>query len=167
MTLATSTTAGAPSARIVLLKEVVTGGFIFYSNYTSRKGTELEANPVAALLFHWGTLERQVRIEGRVQKIPVADSEAYFQSRPRGSQVSAVISHQSQVVGSRSELELRSRSVSELYRGQVIPRPINWGGYILAPHAIEFWQGRENRLHDRLLYTLQESGSWIVRRLAP
>lgn len=167
MTLATCSADGKPSARVVLLKGIMQEGFLFYTNYLSRKGTDLAANPAAALLFHWQALERQVRIEGMVRKTSAESSTAYFQSRPRGSQISAVISRQSQVVGSRQELEGRARTMSELYKGQSIPCPTTWGGFLVVPYSVEFWQGRENRLHDRLVYLLQEDGRWIVRRLAP
>jgi pyridoxamine 5'-phosphate oxidase len=158
---------GRPSARIVLIKAVDERGFVFFTNYESRKGRELSANPYASLLFHWIELERQVRIEGRVVKTSAADSDAYFASRPLGSRIGAWASNQSQVIESRSQLEVREREISLQY-GDNPPRPPHWGGYRLVPDAIEFWQGRPSRLHDRLLYTrAQEGGNWQIARLSP
>jgi len=166
MTLATTGTDGQPSARIVLLKSFDDRGFIFYTNYQSRKGQELSENPRASLLFYWPQLWRQVRIEGVVEKISPAESEAYFQSRPLGSKLGAWASNQSQVVDQRETLEARFAELQKRF-GEDIPRPEHWGGYRLKPNSIEFWQGRDNRLHDRLRYRLQEDGGWMIERLGP
>ena len=165
MTLATATMQGAPDARVVLLKGVEGGGFVFYTNYLSRKGKELEANPAACLVFLWTELERQVRIEGRVEKVTAVESDAYFASRPLGARLSAWASAQSDPVSGRGELERALEAVESRY-GEDPPRPPHWGGYRLIPDAIEFWQGRENRLHDRLLYR-RADGGWKIERLAP
>jgi pyridoxamine 5'-phosphate oxidase len=166
MTLATAGTDGQPSARIVLLKSFDDRGFVFYTNYQSRKGQELAENPRASLLFYWPQLWRQVRIEGVVEKTSAAESEAYFQSRPLGSKLGAWASNQSQVVDQRETLEARFAELQMRF-GEDIPRPEHWGGYRLKPNSIEFWQGRDNRLHDRLRYRLQESGVWLIERLGP
>jgi len=166
MTLATTGTDGQPSARIVLLKSFNDRGFVFYTNYQSRKGQELSENPRASLLFYWPQLWRQVRIEGVVEKISPAESEAYFQSRPLGSKLGAWASNQSQVVDQRETLEARFAELQKRF-GENIPRPEHWGGYRLKPNSIEFWQGRDNRLHDRLRYRLQEDGGWAIDRLGP
>jgi len=166
MTLATTGTDGQPSARIVLLKSFDDRGFVFYTNYQSRKGQELSENPRASLLFYWPQLWRQVRIEGVVEKISPAESEAYFQSRPLGSKLGAWASNQSQVVDQRETLEARFAELQKRF-GEDIPRPEHWGGYRLKPNSIEFWQGRDNRLHDRLRYGLQEDGGWAIDRLGP
>jgi pyridoxamine 5'-phosphate oxidase len=166
MTLATATPDGHPSARTGLLKDFDGRGFSFYTDYDSRKGKELEDNPRAALLFYWGEFERQVRVEGRVSPLSKEESEAYFASRPRGSQLSALASCQSQTVEGREALEERVRELEKRYAGREIPRPANWGGYRLFPETVEFWQGRENRLHDRLLY-LRQIESWRIERLQP
>lgn len=167
MTLATATRSGIPSARIVLLKGVDDRGFVFYTNYDSRKGQELTDNPHACLVFLWADLERQVRIEGTVTKISESESDAYFQSRPMGSRLGAWASEQSQVVTGRSVLEQRLAALKEQYEHQDIPRPSHWGGFRVIPHGIEFWQGRPNRLHDRLYYRLLAEGTWQRDRLSP
>jgi pyridoxamine 5'-phosphate oxidase len=165
MTLATVSPSGAPDARIVLLKGIERSGFVFYTNYESRKAKELAARSEACLVFLWTQLERQVRIEGRVEKVPAADSDAYFASRPLGARLSAWASVQSAPVADRGTLE-RALAAMEARHGENPPRPPNWGGYRLAPTAIEFWQGRENRLHDRLLYT-RHGAHWKIERLSP
>jgi pyridoxamine 5'-phosphate oxidase len=166
MTLATVDSRGRPSARIVLIKGVDERGFTFFTNYDSRKGRELAENPHAALLFYWIELERQVRIEGVVAKTGADESDAYFASRPVDSRIGAWASEQSQVIESRAVLEAREREFSERF-GAEPPRPPNWGGYRLVPDAIEFWQGRPSRLHDRLRYTRTANGDWQIARLSP
>lgn len=166
MTLATATKDGIPSARIVLLKGVSDRGFVFFTNYESHKGQELAENPQAALVFLWQALERQVRIEGTVEKVSDAETVAYFHSRPRESQLGAWVSNQSQVIASREVLEQRLAELNQQYQNQEIPRPPHWGGYCVIPHMIEFWQGRPSRLHDRLRYRL-DNHHWILERLAP
>jgi pyridoxamine 5'-phosphate oxidase len=165
MTLATVTAEGAPDARVVLLKAVEDGGFVFYTNYQSRKGRQLAARPEACLVFLWTQLERQVRIEGQVEKVAVAESDKYFASRPAGARLSASASAQSDVVPGRAFLEEEVKRIKAAH-GENPPRPAHWGGYRVVPARIEFWQGRENRLHDRLLYTLAR-GAWKIERLAP
>jgi pyridoxamine 5'-phosphate oxidase len=167
MTLATVTEDCRPAARMLLLKQVDERGFVFYTNYQSNKARELESNPNAALVFHWAPLEHQVRVEGTVTRISAAESDAYFQTRPRESQIGALASPQSQVIASREVLEDRAREIEKGYEGQVIKRPEHWGGYLLKPNRIEFWQGRLGRLHDRLLYELEPDGTWTIKRLAP
>ncbi len=167
MTLATATPEGRPSARIVLIKGFDERGFIFYTNYEGRKARELEANPHCALTFYWAELERQVRIEGRVRRISDEESDAYFASRPRGSQLGAWVSEQSRSIENRGALELRLRELEREYEGREIPRPPFWGGYRVEPEVIEFWQGRENRLHDRLQYRRSGDGGWERERLQP
>jgi pyridoxamine 5'-phosphate oxidase len=167
MTLATATSDGVPSGRIVLLKGFDPNGFTFYTNYTSRKGRELEANPRAALTFHWQPLERQVRIEGTVSRVTREESEAYFRSRPVGSQIGAWVSRQGEVVSSREELDQRAAELSEQFKDKPVPLPEFWGGYRVAPASIEFWQGRPSRLHDRIEYVRDATGNWTKRRLAP
>lgn len=167
MTLATATPDGHPSARMVLLKGFDDAGFRFFSNYDSRKGNELDANPRAALVVYWGELERQVRIEGRVERVAPEQSDAYFHSRPRGSQLSAAASDQSQVLADRQVLERRVAELDAQFQGQELPRPDFWGGYRVVPATIEFWQGRPNRLHDRLRYRRLDDARWIIERLAP
>ena len=166
MTLATSTADGKPSARIVLLKDYDETGFVFFTNYASNKGKQLETNPYAALIFFWKELERQVRIEGTVEKIDDVQSNEYFFSRPVGSRIGAWASPQSEIIENRSVLDKNTEKYNQLF-GEVIPRPLYWGGYRVIPSSIEFWQGRINRLHDRLLYTKQHSGAWKMERLAP
>ncbi len=166
MVLATATPSGAPSARVVLLRRTDPRGFTFFTNYDSRKGRELAANPRATLVSYWAELERQVRIEGVIEQLDSADSDAYFGRRPRGSQISAWASPQSDVVTDRETLEQRLTEVEARFGDGEIPRPPNWGGYRLVPDLIEFWQGRESRLHDRLCYRLTK-GAWTIERLAP
>jgi pyridoxamine 5'-phosphate oxidase len=166
MTLATVSAQGQPSARIVLLKGVGQDGFVFYTNYASRKARELADNPRAALLFYWIELEREVRIEGLLEKTTAAESDEYFASRPLGSRHAAIASPQSAVLPDRKALEAQFLEVGQR-TGEHPPRPAHWGGYRLNPAAIEFWQGRSNRLHDRLLYRRQSAGDWILSRLAP
>jgi pyridoxamine 5'-phosphate oxidase len=165
MTLATVSAAGTPDARVILLKGVEGGGFVFYTNYQSRKGRELASRAEACLVFLWTQLERQVRIEGKVEKVTAAESDKYFSSRPAGARLSASASAQSEVVPDRAFLETEVEKIKAMH-GANPPRPAHWGGYRVIPSQIEFWQGRENRLHDRLLYTLT-SGSWKIERLAP
>jgi pyridoxamine 5'-phosphate oxidase len=165
--VATSTLEGMPSVRMVLLKRYDARGFVFYTNYNSRKGRELEANPRAALLFYWDPLGRQVRIEGRTERTSAQESASYVRSRPRGSQLSALASPQSQVIGSRSELEKRVGDLAELYADAEVPVPDAWGGFRLSPDRFEFWQHREDRLHDRLLYTVGDDVGWRLQRLGP
>jgi pyridoxamine 5'-phosphate oxidase len=166
MVLATATRDGRPSARTVLLKGYDEQGFVFYTNYEGRKARELETNPICALLFYWGELERQVRIEGRASRLSGEESDTYFAGRPRGSRLGAWASEQSRSVEDRSILEERLRALETEYEGRDIPRPLFWGGYRVEPDTIEFWQGRENRLHDRLVY-LRNEGGWKIVRLQP
>lgn len=166
-TLATATTDGVPSARIVLVKVHDESGFVFYSNYESRKGRELAANPRAALVFHWDIVGHQVRVEGRVERTTPDESTAYVRSRPRGSQLSALASPQSEVTESRELLERRLSELAREYEGAELPVPEGWGGFRLAPHTFEFWQHRDDRLHDRLRYTAQAHETWRLQRLAP
>ena len=166
MTVATATPDGKPSARVVLLKGFDERGFVFYTNYEGRKGRELEENPYCALVFYWGELERQVRIEGRASRVPAEESDAYYGSRPRGSRLGAWASAQSREVGDRAALEERLRGLEAEHEGREVTRPPFWGGFRVAPEVVEFWQGRENRLHDRLAY--RHAGNvWEVARLQP
>jgi pyridoxamine 5'-phosphate oxidase len=167
MALATASAEGVPSARIVLLKGIDERGFVFFTNYESRKGRELAENPRAAVVFHWQQLGRQVRVEGEVVALPSEESEAYFRTRPRGSRLAAWASRQSEVITSRRVLEKRFAELSISYHEQDIPLPPFWGGYLLKPRVIELWQARRNRLHDRVRYRKDEEGSWMVERLAP
>jgi pyridoxamine 5'-phosphate oxidase len=166
MTVATATPQGAPSARMMLLKGVEAGAFVFFTNYESRKAGELEANPRAALVFHWAVLERQVRVEGRIERLSAAESEAYFRTRPRGSRVGAWASTQSRPLADRAELQARVRQHEAKFHGGEVPLPPFWGGYRLVPERIEFWQGRLDRLHDRLRFERDGSG-WRSTRLYP
>ena len=165
-TLATASKDGRPSARIILLKNTIADGFVFYTNYNGRKGKELQENPFAALVFLWPSLSRQVRVSGRVSKVDAATSDAYFSSRPRGSQLGAWASPQSEVVTGREVLETSLQDYEAKFDDQDIPRPPHWGGFCLIPDSVEFWQGRPSRLHDRLRYTRKES-MWTIERLAP
>lgn len=167
MTLATASRTGKPSARMVLLKEVDLRGFIFYTNYESRKACEIKENSSAALVFYWPALSRQVRIEGTVEVVDRAASERYFASRPRGHQIEAHASPQSRVIQDRAFLKQRFQAVTEQFSAQQVPRPANWGGYRLLPEIVEFWQEGEHRLHDRLRYRRGDTGNWIIERLAP
>ncbi|BAB73205.1 pyridoxamine 5'-phosphate oxidase [Anabaena sp. FACHB-709] len=167
MTIATSTPDGQPSARMVLLKDFDEQGFVFFTNYNSRKGQELAENPQAALVFWWAELERQVRISGRVEKVSESESDYYFYSRPANSRLGAWVSNQSEIIASREVLEQRMQEFQHKYENQEIPRPAHWGGLRVIPSEIEFWQGRSSRLHDRLLYTLLNDHSWEIHRLSP
>ncbi len=166
MTLATADVEGTPSARMLLLKSADEDGFVFYSGYASRKGGELDENPRAALVFYWRPLGKQIRVEGRVERVSEAESAAYFATRPRGSQLAAWASQQSRPLASREELERRYGELEREYEGGEVPLPPHWGGYRLRPEAIEFWQHRENRLHDRIRYTRAREG-WRTERVAP
>jgi pyridoxamine 5'-phosphate oxidase len=167
MTLATATRGGVPSARVVLLKGFDEQGFVFYTNYESQKGRELEENPNAALVFYWPEFDRQVRVTGRVTRTTREESERYFSTRPVDSQLGAWASSQSRVISGREVLEGRMRELMAQYEGGGVPLPPYWGGYRLAPAAIEFWQNRPGRLHDRLRYRLQQNGEWVIERLSP
>jgi pyridoxamine 5'-phosphate oxidase len=167
MTIATATPYGKPSARMVLLKDFDQRGFVFFTNYNSRKGQELSENPQAALVFWWAELERQVRITGKVEKVSQAESDGYFYSRPENSRLGAWASYQSEVIASREDLEQRLQDLQHKYETQEIPRPPHWGGLRVIPTEIEFWQGRPSRLHDRLLYTHLDNGNWKIERLSP
>lgn len=166
MTLATADKTGKPNARIVLLKGFDENGFSFYTNYLSQKGKEMKKNPQACLVFFWGELERQIRIEGKIEKLSKEASEKYFHSRPVASQIGAIASPQSQVLNDRKELENKFEELKNQYEGKTIPKPAHWGGYIVKPTSIEFWQGRRSRLHDRIKYDLI-NGKWQTNRLAP
>jgi len=167
MTLST-VAEGRPASRIVLLKDFDAHGFVFYTNYESNKGKAMAANPMVALTFWWAELERQVRIEGKAERVPAQESDEYFFSRPRGSRVGAWASPQSQVIANREVLERRAEQLHRQYGEEIfVPRPPHWGGYRVVPDFFEFWQGRSNRLHDRIAFRLQPDGSWQIQRLAP
>jgi pyridoxamine 5'-phosphate oxidase len=167
MTLATASADGLPSARIVLLKDFDERGFVFFTNYQSFKGNQLDENPRACLVFFWKELERQVRITGLVEKVSAAESDTYYNSRPEGSRIGAWASPQSKVIDSREWLEEQERNFQLKFQSSSIQRPPHWGGYRVQPITIEFWQGRPSRLHDRLQYTLRDDGNWLIERLAP
>ncbi len=167
MTLSTVDAEGRPASRVVLLKGVDQRGFVFYTNYNSRKGRELAGDPHAALTIYWPDQERQVCMAGTVAQVPPAESDAYFRTRPRGSRIAAWASDQSHVLANRAELEAKWREFETKYPGQDVPRPPHWGGYVFTPHRLEFWQGRPNRLHDRFRYTRQPDNTWLIERLSP
>jgi len=167
VTLATASRQGKPSARIVLLKDVDACGLVFYTSYAGRKARDLQDNPFAAVVFHWQPLSRQVRVEGSVEMVEPDESDRYFASRPRGHQLEAHASQQSQVVSDRAFLEQQFEALSVQFAGQDVPRPANWGGYRLVPASVEFWQEGKDRLHDRLRYRCDHAGNWVVERLAP
>ena len=166
MTLVTSTPDGKPSARVVLLKSFNEEGFVFYTNYESRKAIELTDNPYASIVFDWHVMERQVRIEGVAKRVSEEESDKYFYSRPKGSQLGAWVSPQSTFIDGRKELEARQTKIESEFKEKPITRPPHWGGFVVEPHTIEFWQGRQSRLHDRLIY-IKTGDKWILRRLAP
>ncbi|MBZ5858728.1 pyridoxamine 5'-phosphate oxidase [Flavihumibacter profundi] len=167
MTLATASSDGLPSARIVLLKGFTEEGFVFFTNYNSYKGQQLDENPRACLVFFWKELERQVRITGLIEKVSAEESDVYFSSRPESSRIGAWASPQSKVIESRGILETTEAELQKAFEGKEIPRPLHWGGYRLKPVSVEFWQGRPSRLHDRIHYSLEETGNWRIERLAP
>ncbi len=167
MTLSTSTQDGRPSSRIVLLKGATEQGFIFYTNYQSRKGLEIAQNPFGAINIFWKEIKRQVRIEGIIERIDLELSDKYFSSRPRGSQIGAWASPQSNKISNREILDQRAKDMEKKFKDREIPRPKQWGGYSLIPELVEFWQYRQNRLHDRIQYTLSKEGKWLMERLAP
>jgi pyridoxamine 5'-phosphate oxidase len=167
MTLATASPEGVPAARMVLLKGLDAGGLVFFTNYKSSKANDLETNPRAALVFHWDKLERQVRVTGSVSRVSREESETYFRTRPAQSQIAAWVAPQSQVVPSREFLEERFAELARQYEGKAVPLPEGWGGYRVVPETVEFWQGRPNRLHDRLRYRRDQDGRWIIERIAP
>lgn len=166
-TLATATKEGKPSARMVLLKQADEQGFVFYTNYNSRKARELDENPYAALVCYWVQLDRQIRVDGSVERVSAHESDEYFRTRPRESQLGAIASPQSEVIKSREFLEQRFRDFDAMYRDRTVARPAHWGGYRLKPEMIEFWQNRPGRLHDRIVYQRRPDGSWTIQRLAP
>ena len=167
MTVATSGRDGRPSARVVLMRGFDDRGFAFFTNYDSRKGSEIEANPFACCVFFWQAMERQVRVEGAVVRVPESESDEYFAGRPRMSKLGAWVSHQSGVVAGREVLETEMKALQDRYPGDEVPRPPHWGGYRVVPDAVEFWQGRRSRLHDRLIYRRADAGGWKVERLSP
>lgn len=167
MTLATSTLSGRPSARIVLLKEIHKDGFVFYTNYNSRKGHEIQNNSFVALLFFWKQLEKQIRVEGKIRKLEARESDNYFATRPRESQLGAWSSPQSSPIESAEFLVENMKKYEKKFQGENVPRPEYWGGYLVEPNVIEFWQGRPGRLHDRLQYSLTGNNQWVINRLAP
>jgi pyridoxamine 5'-phosphate oxidase len=167
MALATNGSNGKPSARIVLLKSYDRNGFVFFTNYTSRKANELKKNSRGTMVFYWSELSKQIRIEGKIKKVSAKDSDEYFQSRPRESQVGALASNQSKIAKSRSEIEERFAFYQNKFHGKNIPRPDTWGGYVLVPDYIEFWQGRMSRLHDRIVYKKSSGSRWKIFRLFP
>ena len=167
MTLATAKSDGKPSARLVLLKQIDERGFVFFTNYNSPKARDLDANPQAALVFYWPQFERQVRVEGTIERTSAAESDAYFKTRPRESQIGALASPQSEVIASRKFLEQQAGELEKRYEDREVVRPAHWGGYRLRPERIEFWKGRPSRLHDRLRYVKEASGIWQRERLAP
>lgn len=166
MVISTATADGRPSSRVVLLRGFDENGFVFFTNYDSRKGSEIAGNPHVSLLFYWAELEKQIRIEGVIEKAPAETSDEYFASRPRESRIGAIASPQSSVLKDRAELEHKFAELSEELRDQEVTRPANWGGYVVKPEVFEFWQGRNSRLHDRLRYTKENDG-WKIERLAP
>ena len=166
MTLVTSTPDGKPSARVVLLKSFNEEGFVFYTNYESRKAIELTDNPYASIVFDWHVMERQVRIEGVAKRVSEEESDKYFYSRPKGSQLGAWVSPQSTFIDGRKELEARQTKIESEFKEKPITRPPHWGGFVVEPHTIEFWQGRQSRLHDRMIY-IKTGEEWMLRRLAP
>lgn len=168
MVLSTINENAAPSSRVVLVKEIDADGIVFYTNYNSDKALQIQSNPMAALNFNWLDLQRQIRMEGRVEKIGAERATKYFQSRPKSSQIGAWVSEQSKVIPNREVLEESKRKLEEKYKEKdVLPKPVHWGGYKFIPHLIEFWQGRRSRLHDRLRFTLQNTGEWTIVRVSP
>jgi pyridoxamine 5'-phosphate oxidase len=167
MTVSTIGLDGFPKSRVVLLKRFNHEGFIFYTNYTSEKGKAIAANPNICISFFWPNMERQVIIKGKAEKVAENLSDGYFESRPKGSQLGALVSNQSSVIASRDVLEQELKELEVTYKNKEVPRPSHWGGYLVRPVSIEFWQGRPNRLHDRIRFTLQEDWDWKMERLAP